>query len=359
MAEEQSSGEKTEEPTPKRLRDARKKGQVAKSRDVNTIVIMITAFAMVAVMHEYMGSQIQEIMNANFQVGAMKGDIIDEEIMQYGVTAFKTYIKIVAPYMAVLVFVAFAIGFAQVGAIFTTEPLKPKMDKFNIVKNVKNMMKITTLVELLKNVAKMIIIFLIAFFVISDNLREIVLTVSGEPYQAASIAGMIFGKFLIRVFICFAIIALLDLAVQRWHYKKQLKMTKDEVKREYKQDEGDPLIKSMRRQLHRELAMSDTRQAVGASDAVITNPLELAVAVKYDESEMMAPQIMARGQRLFAEQIKDFAKDQDVPVVRNVPLAWALIELEIGDEIPEDLYAAVAEILSIVYKMRGDKRAEA
>lgn len=351
MAEEQQSSEKTEEPTPKRLRDARKKGQVAHSRDVSTVVVLITAFALIAVMHRYMGNYLQELMNTNLQIGQNKV-LLDEEVANYGVTAFKTFVKIIAPYVGALVFVALAVGFAQVGAVFSSDPVKPKADRLNVVQNLKNKFKATTFIELLKNLAKMALIFLIAYFVVSDNLNEVVLTVSGTPEQSMQVASEIFTDFLIKVFVCFIAIAMLDLFVQRWQYKKQLRMTKEEVKREYKQDEGDPLIKSMRRQLHRELAMSDVKRAVGASDTVITNPTELAIAIQYDDAQMMAPQITAKGQRIFADNIIQFAKEQSVPIVRNVPLAWALIELEVGDEIPEDLYAAVAEVLTIVYRMR-------
>jgi flagellar biosynthetic protein FlhB len=217
------------------------------------------------------------------------------------------------------------------------------------------MFKITTFVELLKNIAKMSLIFLLAYLVISDSLREVVLTVTATPEQSASLAGKLIASFMLKVFVVFIVIAVIDLAVQRWNYKKQMRMTKDEVKREYKQDEGDPLIKSMRRQLHQEMAMGDTRQAVRSADAVITNPTELAVAVKYDEAEMVAPQIVAKGQRLFAQTIREFAEEFAIPIVQNPPLAWTLIEIDIGEEVPEELYQAVAEILVFVYRMRREK----
>ena len=153
----------------------------------------------------------------------------------------------------------------------------------------------------------------------------------------------------------FIALAILDIMVQRWQYKKQLRMSKEEVKREYKQDEGDPLIKSMRRQLHQELAMGDVKKQVAASDVVVTNPTHLAIAIKYDEKEMMAPQIMAKGQRLFAEKIREIAETENIPIIQNVPLGWSLIELEIGAEIPEELYQAMAEVLIVIYRMREKK----
>ncbi|HPM42170.1 MAG TPA: EscU/YscU/HrcU family type III secretion system export apparatus switch protein, partial [bacterium] len=213
--------------------------------------------------------------------------------------------------------------------------------------------------ELIKNVAKITLIFLLAYFVVADSLREVVLTTTATPDQSTALASKLVVSFLLKVFVVFIVIAIIDLMVQRWQYKKQLRMSKEEVKREYKQDEGDPLIKSHRRHLHQELAMSDTRQAVRSADAVITNPTELAIAIKYDDREMAAPEIVAKGQRLFAETIREFAAEFGVPIVRNVPLAWTLIELDIGDEIPEEIYSAVAEILVVVYKMRRERDAAA
>jgi flagellar biosynthetic protein FlhB len=226
------------------------------------------------------------------------------------------------------------------------------MERLDVIQNLKNMFKVTTFVELIKNVAKVILIFILAYTVLRDNMREVVSTVLADPVQSTAVASHIITAFLIKVFICFVVIAAIDMMVQRWQYKKQMRMTKEEVKREYKEDEGDPLIKSMRKHLYQEMIMSDTKQAVRSSDVVITNPTELAVAIKYDDKEMAAPQVMAKGQRLFAEMIKDEAKANNIPIMQNVPLAWALIELELGDEIPEELYAAVAEVLLIVYRMK-------
>ncbi len=349
---ESSSQEKTEEATPKRLRDARKKGQVAKSRDLNTIVILISAFITILFMKGYIGEKLRGVLTSNFNL-ISRPDLSIETLFLQGQSNFMTYVSIVIPFGLVMITIAIAVGFFQVGPIFTGEPMKPQMKRINAIENLKNMFKITTLVELLKNIAKMSLIFLLAYLVVTDRLREVVLTVKGTPDQSGALAGQLLVEFLVKVFIVFIMIAIIDLFVQRWHYKKQMRMTKEEVKREYKQDEGDPLIKSARRQLHQELAMSDTRQAVKSADAVITNPTELAIAIKYDDSDMAAPQVMAKGQRLFAQTIREFAEDFGTPIIENVPLAWTLIELDIGDEIPEELYAAIAEILVYVYKLKN------
>lgn len=351
MADESSSQEKTEEATPRRLREARKKGQVAKSRDLNTVIILIVAFALIAVMIPYFYRLMNEILVSSFQFVSY-ANIEEDSLLKFLRESFITYLKAVFPYMLVVVGISLAVGFLQIGPIFSAEPIKPQWKRLNIVENVKNMFKMTTLVELIKNIIKVVLIFYLAYYVIKNNLVQILLTVSSDLTQSTQVAGSVITSFMLRVFVVFIIVAILDVMVQRWHYKKQLRMTKEEVKREYKQDEGDPIIKSVRKQLHQELAMSDTRQAVSVSDAVITNPTHVAVAVKYDDKEMMAPQIMAKGQRWFAEKIKEFAKETGTPIIENPPLAWALVDLDVGDEVPEELYQTVAEVLVYVYRLK-------
>ena len=355
---ESSSQEKTEEATPKRLRDARKKGQVARSRDMNTIVILIAAFAIIAFMRGWIGEELKTFMQSNFDLVSRR-DLTMEMVFLEAKRSVTTLARILVPFLVGISVIAIAVSFLQAGPIFSGEPMKPQMKRLNIVENIKNMFKVTTLVELIKNVAKIGLIFFIAYLVVADSLREVVLTVTAPPDTSTFLAGKLVASFLMKVFVVFIAIAIIDYMVQRWQYRKQLRMTKEEVKREYKQDEGDPLIKSHRRQLHQELAMSDTRQAVRSADAVITNPTQLAIAIKYDDKEMAAPEILAKGQRLFAETIRDYAKEFGIPIIQNPPLAWTLIELDIGDEIPEELYAAVAEILVIVYRMRREREAEA
>lgn len=351
MADESSSQEKTEEATPKRLRDARKKGQVSKSRDLNTVFILIVAFGALVALKDDIIDHFKIMLHKAFTI-ASETTIDDEELFLRAEDFFIEYIKTVAPYLGIVALAAIVIGFLQVGPVFSAEPLKPQMKRLNMIQNLRNMFKITLLVELIKNILKIFLVFFLAYITVKSYLSQIVLTITGTIPQSAAVAAAVIVSFLIKVLICFIIVAVIDFGFQRWHYKKELKMSKEEVKREYKQDEGDPLIRSHRRQLHQEIAMSDVKQSVAASDVVITNPTEVAIAVKYDESAMMAPQVLAKGQRLFAEMIRDVAKENNIPIVQNVPLAWALLELEIGDEIPEELYAAVAEILVIVYRMK-------
>ncbi len=351
MAEEQSSQEKTEEATPKRLREARKKGQVSKSRDMNTVVILIAAFALIAVMFPYFYKLMEGVLISTFDV-VSRETVTSGDALDFMNASFWVFVKMTLPYILILSLIAIAVGFFQVGPIFSAEPVKPQAKRLNIVENVKNMFKMTTLIELAKNILKIALIFYFAYVVLLSNLDQILLTTTTGLKESTQIAASVLTAFLFRVFVLFALLAILDVMVQRWQYRKQLRMTKEEVKREYKQDEGDPIIKSVRKQLHQELAMGDTRRAVAASDVVVTNPTELAIAIKYDEKEMMAPTIMTKGQRLFAQTIREMAEEEKIPIIRNVPLAWSLIEIEVGQEIPEELYKAMAEVLVYIYRLR-------
>jgi flagellar biosynthetic protein FlhB len=357
MAGQEGSQEKTEKPTPKRLREARKKGQVFHSKDMESVVVLTAIFAAIAFSLSFFSHEIQSLMKGAFQVAA-NPNLTREDMYHLGTQAFWTAVKVSAPVLITGVLVAALAGFLQTGAVFSLEPLKPQLKKLDMIENLKNMAKPKTFFELFKNIIKIFVIFLIAYTVLKGMLEPFLMTVGAPIEGSARLGGMVIVRFMIRFLIIFLMVAIMDLFMQRHEYMKNLKMSKEEVKREYKEDEGDPLIKGQRRQIHMEMAMGDVKQKMKTADAVITNPTHLAIAIKYDKKEMIAPQVVAKGQRLYAEYIKELAKEYDVPVIRNVPLAWSLIELEIDDEIPEKLYIAVAEILTFVYKMKEERKSQ-
>ena len=357
----ETSQEKTEDPTPKRLREARKKGQVAKSRDMNTVIILVVSLGALGFMAKYIGEQLAGFMDMAFSM-VQKPELLFEDLVPVAAMALMTYVKVMAPFLLVVAVSALAVSFLQVGAVFSMDPLKPEPKKLNAVENFKNMFKMPVFIELFKNTFKMTAIFLFAVTTVKGYLTPFVLTPQADLTQMTVLTGLILMKILIKILIFFLFVAMIDVMLQRREYKKKLKMSKDEVKREYKEDEGDPLIKSQRKQIHQEMAMTDVRSQVKKSDVVITNPTHVAVALKYDKEEMIAPQVMVKGQRLFAQMIREVAEKEGIPLVRNVPLAWALVELEENEEIPEDLYQAVAEILTFIYRLREEqegRRAEA
>jgi flagellar biosynthetic protein FlhB len=349
MAE--SSQEKTEEATPKRLREARKKGQVPKSRDLSTIFVLIAFFSVLSITIGYMGGQIKALMTLAFNMVA-DPNLSGDKILDLGKVSLVTLAKVCAPALLTGFAVGAVIGFFQVGPIFSMEPLKPQGKKLNPIEGIKNMFKTLTFIELVKNILKITFIFFVSYQVISGSIFEILQTTRLPILDSSKIAGDIIFRIVLRVLLLFVAVAIADFMVQRWQFMKQMRMSKEEVKREYKQDEGDPHIKSHRRALHREFVFSDVPKQVKAADVVVTNPVHVAVAIKYNKDAMGAPEVVAKGQRLFADTIRKIAEESGVPIMRNVPLAWSLLEVEIGDEVPEELYTAVAEILAVVYKMK-------
>ncbi|MBI2340176.1 MAG: EscU/YscU/HrcU family type III secretion system export apparatus switch protein [Deltaproteobacteria bacterium] len=349
---EGSSQEKTEDATPRRLREARKKGQVPKSRDVNMIFVMIFVFIVLAFSFGFMGGEFKKFFQLCFDSVA-KPEIDGATLWDLGKAGLLTFAKALGPLFVAGVFVAFLVGLIQVGPVFSGEPLKFKPERLNPVEGLKNMFKVVTFIELIKNIAKIAVVFYLAYSTIYKRLEEILLSSRIDVLLSAQLTGGIIFEFIVKVCIAFVILAIIDYAVQRWNFMKNMRMTKEEVKREYKQDEGDPAIKGERRRLHREMAFGDLRKAVKKADVVVTNPVHVAAVVEYNKEEMGAPTLTAKGQRAFAQMIVDMANEEGVSIVRNIPLAWSLVHLEIGDEVPEALYEAVAEVLTMVYEMKG------
>jgi flagellar biosynthetic protein FlhB len=349
MAE--SSEEKTEDATPKKLREARDKGQVAKSKDVSQVFVLVTMFTTIALMFRFIGVSARNYFTLCFQ--SLSQSTVDGPLLwELGKEGFMLFLLIFGPMALVGVIVGYVSGFLQVGAIFAIDPLIPKFEKLNPVEGLKNMFKAQTFIELIKNIIKIAIVFYLAYTAIAKSISDVVLTATIPLMDAASITGEIIFEFIVKVCLAFMVISVIDYMVQRWNFMKQMRMSKDEVKREYKQDEGDPMIKGERKRLHREYAMSDAKGAMKKADAVVTNPTSVACVLEYKRDEMSAPCLTLKGQDDFAEFIVELAREEGVPVIRNIPLAWSLLRLEIGDEIPEELFEVVAEVLAFVYRTK-------
>lgn len=352
----ESSQEKTEKATPKRLREARKKGQVAKSKDLTSMGELILVFVVIIFTIGYMAKELRTLFVLAFKT--LEHSEIDSALMwNLGKASLLTMGKVLAPILLTAFVASLVIGFAQVGSIFSFEPLTPQFKKLNPIEGMKNWFKATTFIELIKNILKIGLVFLFAYQAINKNLGQVLLSSKTPLITATQICGHILFDFMIRVCIAFLIIAIFDYAIQHWQFMKQMRMSKEEVKREYKQDEGDPHVKHERKRIHREMVFGDAKQAVKKSSAVVTNPTHIAVAISYDGAEDGSPVVTTKGMRLYAEKIKEYAHEFGIPIMRNVPLAWALHEVEIGDEIPESLFDAVAEILAVVYRMKAEKEA--
>ena len=292
-----SSQEKTEDATPKKLREARNKGQVAKSRDLTTVFVMVVVFFVFAISLKHMSFHLKQLMEEVF-TAVGEGQIQEYRLWELSKLSLFALAQVLWPILLAGFLSAILIGMGQVGAIFTTEPLMPKLEKLNPIEGLKNMFKMVTFIELIKNIAKLFLVLYLAYSTVKVFTQEILLSSQITLAQSVALTGEMIYLFLIKVAVVFFVIALIDIYVQRWNYLKNLRMTKDEIKREYKQDEGDPQIKSERRRIHRDMVFGDVKNSVKKSNAVVSNPVHVAVAIRYSRDEMAAPEIMAKGHKI-------------------------------------------------------------
>jgi flagellar biosynthetic protein FlhB len=350
------SGEKTEQPTPKRLKDARKKGQVAKSHDLTQAVLFLTAVGVLAVGGGAYVSELRALMTAFFQPHMLTGVLPDDELVRRTGYAWGRALLLASPLLGLLFVASAAMNFLQVNALFSMEVIQPKLEKLNPLKGFQNLFfKARTYLELLKTLIKFSVILAIAYTALMGSLHDVILTVRADPQTAGHLAADLMFGLLLRAGLAFLVLGAADFLLQKRMHLKSLKMSKYEVEKEYKQEEGDPHIKHLRKQLHEELLANNMMTKVPKADAVVVNPTHIAVAIEYDEAAMHAPTVCAKGKLLIAQRIIALAREHHVPIVRQVPLARSLYEVDIGREIPEELYAAVAEVLNWVYSLSREE----
>jgi type III secretion protein U len=344
--------EKTEKATPKKLRDARKKGQVAKAQDFPSAITFIVAIVMTLFLARFLYNQLGGFLVTMFKI-ATKTDLTATG--PYFLTQMIMVILISsAPVLIIVSIVGIIVGFLIVGPTFSMEVLKPNFKKFNPVENLKQKFKMKTLVELLKSILKIFGAGVLIYFAVRFSLGDVIATVSLPPLASAMIFKQILYKVIIWVGVYFILIAVLDLFYQRHVFAKEMKMEKFEVKQEYKDTEGNPEIKSKRRQLAQEIAYDEGTNQIRRAKAVITNPKDIAVAIGYEPEKYRAPWIIAIGTENAAIAIMNVAERYQVPIMRNVWLAHQLLdEGEVNKFIPESLYDPIAEILLYVVSLKA------
>lgn len=354
-----SAGEKTEQPTEKRLQDAKKKGQVAKSQDLTGAVLLIAAVGVIWLIGHYMGEMLLTLVRDHLSSAAsFKGSFTTEVAMSALSRGTIEMFWILLPLFLVVVVFALLASYLQIGSVFSTESISPKFEKLNPVEGFKQkFLKARSYVEFAKTIIKLIITAVVAGYVMWQSREDIVHLISKNPDVAAPFTLGLVIEIGLKVGLAFLVLGALDFLLQRLLHRRDLKMTKQELKDEYKETEGDPMVKAQRRSLHREILAQSLAAAVRDADVVLANPTHLAVALKYDRASMGAPIVTAKGADLMAAQIRRIAGESGVPVKRDVPLARALYLLEVEDEIPEELYEAVAAVLQWVYSM-ADERGE-
>lgn len=352
-------GEKTEPATEKKKQDARKEGNVAKSKEIENAFSLMALFLMLKIGMGFIGERLVGFF-------ALTYDDIGEYIKNYddyvNFTSFMTLfaesilqmVLCLAPIFLIAFMVSFICDVAQVKWSPTTKPLQPKFSKLDPIKGFKKIFSKNALVELVKSILKIAIIVIVVYSYLKKNLVGLFLLYDNTLNSGIALAGNLVVNMGLRVSIAYLIIAFADYAYQKWKYNDDLKMTKQEVKDEYKQQEGDPQIRGKIRQKMREASQRRMMQDLPKADVVITNPTHYAVAILYDAEKYNAPIVLAKGEDYLAQKIKEVAKENNIEIVENKPLARMLYaNVEVGEMIPPELYQAVAEVLAFVYHLKG------
>lgn len=349
---------KTEQPTGKRLTEARNKGSVAFSPDLNTAISLLFSFILWYALGMNTYNSLYKTMKLSL-VNLVWQDVTTDSIVNITLSHVYVLMKILAPFLGGLLLIGLATSYLQIGFMFNFGLLKPNLSKLNVMSGIKNLFSTKSFVKLISSVLKLIIVGGVSFFYIRKefNCTDIMDTIDiNLSAILVTNVKLMFGLAL-RVSAALLILAVLDLFYQKWQYKRNLRMTKEEVKEERKQMDGDPLIKSKIRSIQRQMAMKRMMSAIPKADVVITNPSHFAVVLKYDGSAMKAPMVVAKGVDLIAKRIKEIARRHKVPLVEDKPLAQTLYKtVEIGREIPHKLYYAVAKVLSYVYQLKKNAR---
>jgi flagellar biosynthetic protein FlhB len=348
----QPSGEKTEKATPKRKRDAREKGQIFKSAEVITAFSLLAMFGVLSIFGDGIAGNLKSVMRASFT--AQIPDTLDctTAVNVLGNTIL-SFLKIVAPVLIAAFLCGAILNIVQVGFNFSSKAMKPKFEKINMLAGFKRIFSKRTLMDLLKSLIKITLLAWVAYSEYQTQIKSFP-ALMGEDLQYSIPAALdILLSVAFKLGIAFAIFAPFDYMYQRWRYNKDLMMTKQEVREEYKQTEGNPQTKSRISQKQRQMSRMRMVQAVKDADVVITNPTHYAVALSYKEQKHKAPVVVAKGKDYLAQKIKEKAKELSVEIIENKPVAQSLYFFcDVGDEVPEDMYKAVAEILAYVYRMK-------
>lgn len=346
--------EKTEKATPKKLRDARKKGQVAKSQDFPSAFTFVVSIGGAIASAGYIMTKLVQFLVYCFK--SISADLnLSDSAPAFLTQMIQTILTASLPLMVIVCIIGVIVNFLIIGPVFSMEAMKFDLKKLNPVTNIKNKFKFKTLFELLKSIFKIAGACAIIYFTLKGSIGDVVSTVTLPILKSVGVFSDFLIKVVIRVGVFFIAVGVADLVFQKKNFAKEMKMEKFEVKQEFKDTEGDPLIKGKRRQLAQELAQQEGVSSVKRARAIVTNPTHIAVALAYDSEVHNAPVILTMGQGIIAEAIVKEAIAYNVPVMRNVELAWKLFEEgDVLDYIPEDTFEATAELLRWVESLNDE-----
>ncbi|HUV31666.1 MAG TPA: flagellar biosynthesis protein FlhB [Acidobacteriota bacterium] len=350
---EESFQEKTERATPRRRQKAREKGRVARSTELNSALMVLFGCLTLYLMGSHLSGGLQELVRYTMANAPLIA-AADPSYLRIFADNMLKFFAILGPVFAVMVAIALGVNVAQVGFRVTPKAMEPKLEKLDIVKGLKRLFSVRSLVTFGRDTIKLLIIGFVAYKAIASEFEGFFLLPNMNTSELAFSMVSMALWVVMKVGAAILVIAVLDYAYQRYEYEKSIRMSKQELRDEFKDTEGSPQVKARVRQIQREQARRRMMQDVATADVVITNPTELAVALKYDHENMNAPHVVAKGERLIAQKIREIALEHDVPIVEDKPLARALFKMcNIGDMVPQKLYRVVAEVLAYVYRLRG------
>ncbi len=353
MAEENpSGGERTEDPSSKRREDFRKKGQVAQSKEVQTAALFTIVLLFWLMYLPVFWKSIVELLFSLWQVSG-EYTITASSTIRLATFLFQKIGLLFAPLFLVVLIVSFFSSFAQFGWLLSSNPLIPDFAKLNPISGMARFFSKKSLIEVIKSLLKVLLIGWISFSTVFDHFSEALILIDTDIgttlHYLAKVATLIMAK------ICaiLVLLAFLDFLFVRWEMEEKMKMTKQELKEEFKESEGDPHIKAQIRSIQQEMARKRMMAEVPKADVVVTNPTHLAIAIRYDAKEMDSPRVIAKGADLIAMKIREIASANEIPIIENPPVARLLHKIDLGAHIPENLFKVIAEILAHVYSLKG------
>jgi flagellar biosynthesis protein FlhB len=352
MAEEQDDSQKTEDPTSRRLDEARKRGQVANSREVNNL-LMLGVFSMSVLL--FGGTAAGAIYKATMPF-IESPDLVPadfEHLVSLGWKLLGVLLVAGAVPLALAIIAAIGAGYLQFGLVFSADGIMPKLDKISPLAGLKRMFSMRSLAEFVRGLLKLAVVGSVAMFLILPEVAHLNKLIGMEMIQLLGETKALLAKLLIGVVSIVAAIAAIDVIYQRLQHMREMRMSRQEIKDEFKETEGDPLVKGRLRQLRMERTRRRMMAQVPQSDVVVTNPTHYAVALKYDPNSMAAPKMMAKGVDNVAAKIREIAKEHGIPIVENPPLARGLFAaVDVDEEVTPEFYKAVAEVISYIFKLK-------
>lgn len=349
MPSDSNGQEKTEQPTSKRRKDARKEGNVFQSKDITTVVLLLGIFYIIRLMVPYIYKNVRAYMEWILDSAAREPEaLISSQLLTITVA---TFLKCAMPLLLTAMILGILAHGTQTRFNVSFQAVKPKFGKLNPISGLKKLFALKNLVELFKNLLKITFLLVLLYNLIKEDIVPVSRMIDMQPLSSAAYMLQMVFDLVLKVCMAFAVVAFFDFLYQRWQYEKDLKMTKQEVKDEFKQTEGNPEIKGRIRRIQRQMAMSRMIQKVPQADVIIRNPTHYAVALKYVPEQNNAPVVVAKGQDELALRIIKAGEEHGVFIMENRPLARALYaSCELDREIPAEFYGAVAEILFYIYK---------